>query len=119
MTVRRRLYLCWFAIVVLMGALPGVLYPHIIDVSLHHRPALKVDAVIARIYDGPTAWPVWTYRSIGGSIALPFEWSPELRMGLTLSMILVPFWFLVGVPFLELILLFRRGRHTVSREVRT
>jgi hypothetical protein len=106
--MRRRAYLYWLLVVAFISLVPSVLIPDIIAVSLRHRPPVKADTVIAFVYESLTKWPIWVYRTFGASVRMPLSWPPWLSHGVMMLIMLVPFWFLAGVPFLELSFWWRR-----------
>ncbi len=114
--MRRGAYLAWLTLVVAVSLVASMLYPAIVEARVDHRPLGALDAVVMPLYDAVTPWPVWMYRKLGGSIALPWGWPVELRFSLTLMMVLVPFWFVAGVPFVELFLTLRRRSQEARRD---
>jgi hypothetical protein len=112
--VRSRLYIGWCLPVCLASLVPALIYPDFLDVALRHRPMVAGDRIalpiLAFLTDGPTRVAYAMGINIGThqAQAWPEGWPPILAHSLKMSLIFVPFWFVLGVPILEVVLFWRR-----------
>ena len=104
--------------------MPALISPDIFDAALHLRKPVPADHVIAKVYDllmtGPLRAAELAGVSIGGHLAQlwPPGWPPYLARDAKMCLIFIPFWFVIGVPMIEVGLWLSRGRLSRSEESR-
>lgn len=118
--LRRRLYLRWFFLVAVASLVPAILLPDILEASAHLQKVVPAHAIASEVHEWLTSGPIWFARLLGFSInghaaqMWPSGWPWYLAHHLRMCLAFVPFWFLVGVPILELVLFVRKRRRVIS-----
>ena len=122
--MRWRLYLCWFVLVCVISVYPAVIYQDFLDVAFRHRPMVAGDRIALPIYGFLVDGPMRAAYALGINIgthhaqAWPSGWPPMLAYHLKMTLLFIPYWFVLGIPILELILFVRGKRTGVGREAR-
>jgi hypothetical protein len=103
-------------VVCAVSLVPALIVPDMLDAELRHRNQIPADLPLARIHEALTTGPLAAARLVGVSIgthsaqAWPPGWPPYLARDAKVCLFFIPFWFVVGLPFVETLLwLSRRG----------